>query len=405
MPNYSYVAKTLKGETKTGVLEAENERELARTLRQEGCLLVKIEDKKGEVKKKISISLPFLNRISLAEKLMFTRNLKVMISAGISLPRAIRILAQQSKSPKFHKVLLGIEKEIVEGKSFSESIGNYPEIFPDFFYNMIKVGEEAGTLEEVLGILGQQIEKDYEVRSKIKGAMVYPAVILIAMVGIGILMMILVVPKLSQTFSELGVDLPLTTRVVIGLGNFVAKFWYTIPVFVFVFLTLFRMFVKTKKGKSTMDGFFLRAPLINSLVKKINSARTARTLSSLISAGVPIVRALEVVAGTLSNVFYKEAVLEAAKEVEKGAKLAQALSSYQNIFPNLIIQMIEVGEETGETSGILKKLAEFYEDEVTNATKNLSSIIEPVLMIIIGAAVGFFAISMLQPMYKMLGAL
>ncbi len=406
MPSYSYIAKTLRGEKKSGILEAEDKHKLARILRKEGYILISANlEERRTLKKKLAVSLLSFGRVSLVEKLMFTRNLKVMISAGISLPRALKILASQAKSKKLRNALLGAEKEIIKGNSFSNALGKYPGIFPELFQSMVKVGEEGGTLEEVLGVLTQQMEREHELRSKIKGAMIYPAVIVTVMVLIGILMLILVVPKLAQTFADLKIELPFTTQLVIAVGSFLAKFWYLLPIIILLLVILLKVTLNTKIGKLIKDTLVLKIPIIASIVKKTNSASTVRTLSSLIVAGVPIVRALEIISGTLGNIYYKKAISEAAEQVRKGAKLAEVLKKHEDIYPTLIIQMVEIGEETGETSSILEKLAEFFEEEVARATKNLSALIEPILMLVIGAAVGFFAVSMIQPMYSMLGAM
>ena len=405
MSRYNYIAKTLQGESRSGTLEAKDEHELARILRKEGSILIKAASEKEKHKKKFLITVPFLSRVSLTEKIMFARNLRVMIAAGVALPRTLKILADQTKNKKFRKTLLKIREEIVKGKTFSESLGKYPSIFSELFVSMVKVGEETGTLEEVLKVLTQQMEKEHEIKSSIKGAMIYPAVIIFAMVCIGVLMLIIVIPKLAAVFSELGVELPLTTKIVIAIGTFLSKFWFLLPIGILVFLFLLRVILKTKTGKLVFDTFVLKIPVISSIIKKTNSAHTVRTLSSLIAAGVPIVRSLEIVSGTLDNIHYRKAMSEAAERVKKGAKLAEILKRYENIYPTLVIQMIEVGEETGKTSDVLEKLAEFFEEEVANATKNLSAVIEPVLMLIVGAVVGFFAISMIQPIYSMVGTL
>ena len=405
MPRYSYIAKSLDGKTHSDILDAKNERELAKILRGEGYILIKAESGEKKHKRKLTISISLFNKVKLIDKMMFARNLRVMVSAGVSLPRALKILSGQTQNKKFQKALLGIGEEIVKGRSFSNALKKYSTIFSELFVSMIKIGEEAGTLEEVLGVLTDQMEKDHEIRSKIKGAMMYPLVIILAMIIIGILMLIMVVPKLAQVFADLGIELPITTRIVIATGIFLSKFWYLLPVIAFVLVFLVKISLKTKSGKLIIDALVLKIPITSSIIKKTNSAYTARTLSSLITAGVPIVRSLKVVSGTLGNIYYKEALLKAAEQVEKGNKLADALRQYEKIYPALLIQMIEIGEETGETSHILEKLAEFYEDEVTNATKNLSAIIEPILMLIVGAVVGFFAISMIQPMYSMLDVL
>ena len=405
MPKYNYLAKTLEGKTKTGIMQAKSEYELAAILRQEGCVLIKTNLEEEGAKKRLSISIPFIGLVSLTEKIMFTRNLRVMVSAGVSLPRALDILAVQSKNKKFKKTLFKIKEEIIQGKSFSDALEKYPNIFSELFCSMLKVGEETGTMEDVLKVLTRQMEKEHQIKSKIKGAMIYPAVIILAMLGIGIVMLIMVVPKLASVFSELNVELPLTTRMVISIGSFLAKFWYTVPFGALAIVVLLKVVPKTKLGKLVFDTLVLKLPIVGLIIKKTYSAHTVRTLSSLITAGVPIVRSLEIVSNSLENLHYKKAIAQAAEQIRKGGKLAEALKGRESLYPNLVFQMLEVGEETGETADILKKLAEFYEEEVTNVTKNLSAIIEPVLMLIIGAVVGFFAISMIQPIYSMMGTL
>lgn len=343
--------------------------------------------------------------VSLTEKMMFTRNLQVMVASGLSLPKSLQVLAAQTKSKKFQKTILNINEKVTKGENFSDSLKEYPDVFSELFQNMIKVGEETGNLTEVLKTLAQQMEKEHELKSKIIGALIYPAVIIAAMIGIGILMLVMVVPKLAETFKDLGTELPVTTKFIIFLGTFFTERWYLVFLIIFVIIFLFRFISKTKQGKKIIDSLFLKLPIISSIIKKTNSAYTVRNLSSLIASGIPIVKSLEIVSGTMGNIYYKNAILEAAEKVGKGGKLSDALQSYQNIYPPIVFQMIQVGEETGETSNILAKLADFFEEEVGNATKNLVSVIEPVLMLIVGAAIGFFAISIIQPMYSMLGSI
>jgi len=403
---YFYEARSLTGELKSGILEAKDEHELSRILRQDGYLLVKVSSE-GETlkKKKFEISIPFLAKVGLKEKMFFTRNLKVMIASGLPLPRSLKILSEQTKNQKFKEAIRDVSEQITKGESFSKALSLHPDIFSELFQNMIKVGEEAGTLEEVLKVLTEQMERENEMKSKIIGAMIYPAVIIAAMIGIGILMLIMVVPKLAETFKELNIELPPTTKFVMFLGTFLAEKWYLFILIVIVFLILFRILLRTKFGKNLIDGLVLKLPIVSPIIKKTNSASTTRTLSSLIVAGVPIVRALEIISRTLGNVYFRKAMAEAAEKVKKGGKLFEALKPYQNLYPLLVIQMIEIGEETGETSTILSKLADFFEEEVTNTTKNMTAIIEPILMLFIGGVVGFFAISMVQPMYSMLQAI
>ena len=402
MPKYSFLAKSLEGKTEKGILEAKDEFELAKILKERKLILIKAE--KLKEKRKFEISLPSLG-VPLSEKMFFTRNLKVMISAGVPLPRAILSLSQQAKNKRFKIALEKISERIVKGEKFSDALSYFPQIFNEFYQSMIKVAEETGKLEDVLEILARQMERENELRSKIIGAMIYPAVIVFALIGVATLMLVVVVPKLAETFKELGVQLPLTTRIVIFLGTFLEKNFLILFISLIFLIFLFLQFLRTKVGKRIFDKISLSLPIFSSLVKKSNSASTARSLSSLISAGVSLPRALEITANTLGNVFYKDALIEAAEKVKKGGKLSESLKPYQKIYPLTLISMVEVGEETGETSEVLSKIADFYESEVSDAAKNLTSIIEPVLMLIIGAAVGFFAVSMVQPMYSMLQAI
>ncbi|MDD5144643.1 MAG: type II secretion system F family protein [Candidatus Pacebacteria bacterium] len=403
MPSYSYVAKSISGEEKTGSAEAKDLHQLARALREQGFILVHaVSEKEKTAGRKISFSIPFLGSVPLEEKMMFTRNLQVMVASGLSLPKALAVLSLQTKSNKFKKAIDSIKNEVVEGKNFSDSLADHSEIFSELFQNMIRVGEEAGNLEEVLTVLARQMEKEHELKSKIQSALMYPAVIISAMIGIGVLMLIMVVPKLAETFAELEIELPFTTQLVINVGVFLATKWYFGLALIIAMGIIFLLISKSMAGKKLIDGFVLRIPIASVLIKKSNSASTIRTLSSLVAAGVPLVRSLEIISNTLGNVYYKKAIIEASEKVKKGGRLSEALEPYGNLYPIVVFQMIKVGEETGETAKILSKLAEFFEEEVGTAARNLTSIIEPVLMLVIGVVIGFFAISMVQPMYSML---
>jgi type IV pilus assembly protein PilC len=404
VPRFSYIAKSEEGLTKTGFLEAKDETELAEILRQQGLFLIssKTEDLSSRDKK---FSLSLGSGVGSKDKLFFIRNLRVMTVAGVSLPRAIGTLAEQAKNKNFKKALAKIQEKIIHGQSLSQSMQEYPEIFPEIFQNMVKVGEESGTLEQVLNNLSLQLEKQQELKSKIVSALIYPLVVLSAMVGIGFLMLIIVVPQLAETFAELELTLPFTTRIVIWLGTTAKQYWYLLPIVIFGLVFIIRQILKLKSGKRLFDKLFLKLPALSKLVRETSSASFARTLSSLTASGVPLIKSLEIIAGTLGNVYFKDSLLEAVEQIKKGIKLSEALKPYNDLYLPIVIQMVEIGEETGETSQILNQLATFLEDEVTNATKNLASIIEPLLMLVVGGAVGFFAISMIQPMYSMLEAL
>jgi len=405
---FLYIAKTQKGGTRTGTKEAADQHELANFLRQEGLFLISaemagIKEKTGRID--ISFLISKIQGVSLVEKMMFTRHLAVMIKAGLSLNRALAVLARQSKSSKFKKIISQVEKEVRSGQPFADSLSKHPKAFDELYVNMVRVGETGGNLEEVLNLLAEQMKKNHRLISRVRGAMMYPAVILIAMIGIGILMMVMVVPKLTETFIELEIDLPLATRIIISISNFLKNNIILTMIGLALFGVLLRFSLKIKQVKRALHKIFLHLPILGNIVQKINSARLARTLSSLINSGVAIVKGLQITAGTLTNIYFKEALLKSAEQVQEGEPLSKTMIQDENLYPPMIIQMIQVGEETGSLSETLKTLADFYEEEIDNITKELTTIIEPILMVIIGAAVGFFAISMIQPMYSMMSGL
>jgi len=279
----------------------------------------------------------------------------------------------------------------------------YPDIFSELFTSMIEAGEESGTLEDVLAVLALQLEKEKEMNSKIQKALIYPGILLGVMLVVGVCLAIFVLPKMNTFFSSLHADLPLTTKVILGSGDFFMQYWYFFLVGLFVLILVFTSLVKSKTGRLLIDGAALKIPLVSSLVKKSNTAALIRSLSSLLFAGVPLIRALEITSGIVSNFYFKQALVVTSKDVEKGEKLSVGLSAFRNIFPYGAIEMVEIGEETGKTSVILKKLAEFYEEEVTDVAENLSAIIEPVMIVVIGILVGVFAVSIIGPLYSVLG--
>jgi type IV pilus assembly protein PilC len=404
MPKYLYTAKSLRGEEKKGVLEAEDIHQLSKKLREKGFVLVKAKPE-SEQKEGFNISLPFGKGVSLTEKMFFVRNLQVMTTAGLPLPRAVGALADQTKNKNMKEALLHIREEITRGRSLSEAIGDYPDLFSELFQSMVAVGEESGTLDKVLTTLNSQMEKEHALKSKIKSAMIYPSVIIIAMIGVGVLMLVTVIPKLGDTFQELGVDLPPATKTVIALANFFMTKWPLVIIGLLILIILLPQNLKQEDIKKVVDKATLKIPFVSRMIKSMNSAYMLRTLSSLIAAGTSLPRSLEITSGVLGNFYFKESMTEAAEKVRKGKKLSEVLESYKGVYPLIVIQMVSVGEETGETSGILSKLSDFFEEEVSNTTKDMASIIEPIIMLIIGAAIGFFAVSMIQPMYSMLEAI
>jgi len=404
MPNFFYTAKSLDGKVKIGDVEAKSIKELAQILKGEGLILVKADIKKEKIKSNFDLSF-VSGKVSITEKMLMTRNLWIMVSTGLPLVKGFSILSAQSKSDKMKKALLDIGQEVSKGKRLSDAFKKYPNIFSELFQNMIEAGEESGTLEEVLKVLSLQLEKEKEMTSKVQKALIYPVILIITMLLVGVCLSIFVLPKINAFFQGLNADLPITTIIILNSGDFILKYWYILLVVILAIFFLFLTLLKTKKGKVIVDGILLKIPVASLLIKKSNSASLIRSLSSLLSSGVSLVRSLEITSGTVSNFYFKQALKEAAEEIKKGEKLSFSLKPHQDIFPYGTIEMIEIGEETGKTSLILKKLAEFYEEEVSETAEKLSTIIEPLLIVFIGVAVGIFAVSIMGPLYSVLGTI
>ncbi|HPX94071.1 MAG TPA: type II secretion system F family protein [Candidatus Moranbacteria bacterium] len=403
MPKFIYTAKGYDGETKGGEIVAQDEKSLAQQLRSEGFLVTSIT--KVEEEKKGKTSANFLDQfesVPLKEKMIFARNLGVMFSSGLTVSRAVNNLALQTQNKKFRKILLDIHEEIQAGKSLSEGLAKHVNVFGELFVNMVSVGETAGNLDEVLRIVAVQLEKEHDLKSKVKGAMVYPAVILTVMFVIGIIMLTFVLPKLTAVFKDMGTELPVMTQVVIKISDALRNHGLLVAIGLIVLILFGQYFFRQKTGKKVLSWISIKFPLFSPLVKQMNCARFARIYSSLLKSGVGAVDALKIISHTLTNYYYQKAILGSVEDIQRGVALSKILADHQDIFPIMVSQIVEVGEETGKTESVLLQLAEFYEAEVDQITKNLSSIIEPLLMVVIGASVGFFAVAMLMPMYSMM---
>lgn len=403
MPKYIYTAKSYSGETKGGEATAQDEKNLAQQLRGEGFLVTSIALVKEEDVN--SVSVKFFDRfktVPLKEKMVFARNLSVMVASGLTVSRAVNNLAIQTENETFKKVLLDVYEELQGGKTLSEGLAKYPNIFDELFINMVKVGETAGNLDEVLKIVAVQLEKEHDLKSKVKGAMIYPAVILTVMVVIGIIMLTYVLPKLLGVFKDMDVKLPVMTQMIVNLSDALKNHGLIMAIAFAGIVIFLQYFLKQPAGKKAFSFVAISIPIFSPIVKQVNCARFARIYSSLLKSGVGSVEALKIISHTLSNYYYQKALLDSIEDIQKGVNLSKVLSDNSNIFPILVSQIVQVGEETGKTETVLLQLAEFYEEEVDQVTKNMSAIIEPLLMVVIGGAVGFFAVAMLQPMYSMM---
>ncbi|MFA6301026.1 MAG: type II secretion system F family protein [Candidatus Paceibacterota bacterium] len=400
---FSYNAKSKTGEIFESTLEAASRFAAARELKSRGSIPLSITEKKENFMGRFSNVLNIFSKVSVNEQIIFTKNLSGMLRAGLSLYRALSVLQKQTKNVKLNKILLALSNDINSGETFSFSLSKFPDVFSKLFVSMTAAGEESGNLSGALSEIGANLEKAHSLTKKIKGALVYPGVIMSAMVVIGVLMFAFVVPTLAGTFKELGVTLPLSTQILVFLGNFFSNnLILTFVIIAVIGFCLYSIF-RSKFLAPYIDFALIKIPVISNLVKEINTARTSRTISSLLLSGVSITRAIEITEDVVQNNLYKKVLKEAKVAVEKGAPFSKAFEEHPKLYPIMMAEMIEVGEETGKLSDMLLQIALFYEEEVEGKTKNLSTIIEPLLMVVIGAAVGFFAISMISPLYSILG--
>jgi len=400
---FKYKIQTKDKKIIEGYKDSADRLSLARELREEGSTPLLIEESEKKDMKSF-FKMDLFGSVSLSEKMVFTNNLSGMLLAGLSLTRALAILEKQSKNATFNKIMTTLVEEVTKGNTLSDGMKKYPKVFSGIFISMIHAGEESGGLPQALNEVGLNLKKSYDLNKKIKGAMMYPSIILIAIFIIGVLMMIYVVPTLTKTFKDMGGDLPSSTKFIIWLSDTISDHTLLFLGSIGIIVTIILLFAKLDITKKYFDFFVLKLPVIGTIAKEVNTARTARTLSSLLSSGVDMSKALSITEEVLQNVYYKSLIERAITGIEKGSPLSTVFKDKDGVmlYPIMMGEMMEVGEETGNLSKMLLDIANFYEAEVDNKTKDLSVIIEPILMVFIGGAVGFFAVSMISPMYSVM---
>ncbi len=397
MPEFTYTAITKDGRKENATIQAVSLAAAGHILKEQGLLPTAIE----EIHKKDFFSLlKNISTITLAEKIAFVENLSVMLKAGISVPRAMQILVKQTRNIRMKNIISDIYSQVESGKGLGEALEKHPTVFSNIFVSMIKVGEMSGELDKSLQYLTIQLQREAELKSKVKGAMIYPSVIVAALIIVGVLMSIFVLPKLTSVFKDFNTKLPLMTRVVMAIADFMSAHAVAVVGLMVAIVVALIAFYKTPTGKRLFDIFLLHFFIINPIVKKINLARFSRILSSLLKSGIPIVQGLEVVGESISSVPYKEVIMQSSMDVKLGKPLTESLSKHNNLFPILVVQMLEVGEESGAVQEILEQLAIHFEEEVDSTLRNLSSIIEPLLLLFIGGIVGILAVALISPIYN-----
>jgi type IV pilus assembly protein PilC len=406
MPHFIFKAKKQTGEIYKGESDAADRFELYKMLREAGEEVVLVEEKASSKGLHVEISFGgLLGRVKTIDKINFARNLGLMLEAGLALSRALSVLERQAKSKALKKVIIDISASINTGMTFSDALAKHPKVFPQIFISMVHAGEQSGTLSESLKSVASQMDSSFTLTRRIRGAMIYPGVIMTVMIIIGILMMVFVVPTLLKTFTDLNADLPPTTQLVLTASNLVQNDGLALlAVLIVVGGSLF-YWAKRDSGKKFFHKVILKLPIIGGLAHEVNAARTARTLSSLLSAGVEVVESVNITAAVVQNVYFRAVLKQAEEAIKKGELMSKTFAGHEELYPTFFAEMLSVGEETGRIGDMLHNVAHYYESDVEQRTKDMSTIIEPILIVVIGGAVGFFAIAMIQPMYSLVNVI
>lgn len=394
MPLFQYKAKNEHGETVQGKVEARQLQQASSILRERGLLVITIK----ELNEQASMFGSIFSRVTQNDIVGFTRQLSTMITAGLSLIDALTILERQSK-PAMRKMIGELIQEVEGGSSFSTALSQQP-VFGRIYYNLVKAGELAGVLAEVLKRLADNLESQKEFRGKVRGALIYPAIVLIAMVVVAVLMMIFVIPQLTEMYKDFGAELPFITQILITVSELMRKFWFVLILVPFAGAYGLKKWRATDLGAHRFDMMMLKLPVFGKLQQKIILTEFARTMALLLGAGISLLEALEIVADGIDNIVYRDALKEAYVYVEKGSALSVALEKH-SIFPVLLPQMIAVGEETGQMDEVLQKVSAYFASETEQAVKTLATSLEPMIMVILGIGVGFLIMAIVLPIYSL----
>jgi len=392
-----YKAVGNKGESIDGLIEARNPQEAAAYLRSKDLTPIKILKKE---KSKLENLIPFIgNKVRAKDVASFTRQLSTMLSSGLTLLRSLEILKNQVGNRALGEVINSIIKDIEEGADFSTAISRHPQVFSPIYIALIEASEESGLLDKAFIRLADTLEKQQKLKSALKSALIYPAIVVIMMIIVVFIMMIFVIPQISSLYKSLNVSLPLPTLILIGLSNFFVSFWLIPLIFLAVVFFAYNRWHKTVEGRLTIDSLFLKIPIFGNLIKRTILAEISRTLGVLLGSGTLVVEALSKVSDIAGNIHYKNAIDDVTKRVEKGVSIGDAMSLHY-LFPQNLVELVKIGEQTGKLDETLVKGSEYFENEVEQTVKTLSTALEPIILIILGIGVAFLVISILTPIYQ-----
>jgi len=407
MPQFKYTAYDYKTNKVSGELTAKDRSEANTIIKEKEMIPIEINELKGKDISKLNSaksSALLSNKVSLKDVTLFSRQFATLVKADVPIVRCLFILSQNTQSVSFRKVLEKVKDDIENGDSLSTSLSKHPKVFPSIYIDMVTAAEMGGALPEVLDRLATYMENDKAIRSKVKSAFIYPAVVLTITLAVIIIMLTFVIPKFVPLFEGMGEELPFPTRFLLGTSTFFQSYWLLFILGIIGVVVGIASYAKTKKGRYQVDYIKLKIPALGTLFNKSAIARFARTLETLQKSGVPLIQSMEIVGKTSGNVIIEKAIAEATLALERGEGISIPLEDTK-VFPLLVTQMLAIGEETGELEELLSKIADFYEEEVNMAVKNITSLLEPAITVILGIIVGFIALAIIMPMYNMMGAM
>ncbi len=397
---FSYQARDKSGEYKKGFVVAANQGKAEQLLADNGFIIIGL----SEQKESILNYFDFLGRhISYKDLVLFSRQLSTLVSARVPILQSLRILQTQVTSKGLIEVIKDLIVSVESGESLSLALSRHPEVFGNIYVSLVKSGEASGRVGESLNYLADQLEKDYDLRSRVRSALTYPAFVLSALVVVGILMFKFVLPKLVSVLKEQNASLPLVSKILINFTDFFQSFWWVVLLLLAGGAIAARMYVQTLPGRYAWDRYKMKIPIVGDILQRVYLARFARNLSTLVAGGIPIIQSLKIIGDVINNVIYRDIMIASAAQVTNGKSISDSLSGYPE-FPPLVTQMVRVGEQTAELDTILNKLAIFYEKEVDTKVATLSSLLEPVIMVILGIGVGILVAGVLLPIYNLASA-
>lgn len=401
MSEFSYKARNEQGQTIDGVVVAPSENIAYGMLRDKKLFIISLKEQRV---RKLFGGLSLSSGVKAKDIVVFARQLSVMITSNVPIVRALKVLVAQTNNVKLKSVLSDVADEVDGGAKLSQALAKYPRIFSNFFVQMVRSAETTGRLDEILEYLADQQEKDYDLKAKARGSMIYPAFIVTALAVVGAMMMMFVLPQITAVFEGADVVLPLTTRIFIGISDFLRGFWWLVLLVLIGAAFAFRTINKTNRGRHQIDLLKIRTPMIGPLFNRLYLTRFSRSLSTLLASGVPLTRSLDIVADVVGNTLYHDLTRETIKRVEGGASITTVFVTSKDV-PIMLSQMMSVGEQSGQLDKILEKIAQFYQRELENSLANLTTAIEPIIMIVIGVAVGFLVSAIILPLYNLSSAI